>query len=175
MCVLAGTSNPVDFLTDRTGNRRFLPVTCGITEPVNPFNNLEETKYDFLQAWAEAMDIYLRAGGKVSLALDKKYENEAILSQQKYTEDDPYVGMIQEWLDKTDHERVCAMMIWDEALSPGVSNPSPKEINHIHDIMKNNINGWRYLGKQKTGTKYGVQRAYERKNKIVNVDTVPFD
>ena len=175
MCVLAGTSNPVDFLTDRTGNRRFLPITCGITEPVNPFNNLEETRYDFLQAWAEAMDIYLRAGGKVSLALDKKYEREAIKAQQKYTEDDPYIGMIQEWLDATDHVRVCAMMIWDEVLNPGVSNPTPKEINHIHEVMRNSITGWKYIGMQKTMTKYGVQRAYEREKPIIEPDKVPFD
>jgi predicted P-loop ATPase len=173
MCVLAGTSNPVDFLTDRTGNRRFLPVTCGITEPVNPFNNLEETKYDFLQAWAEAMDIYLRAGGKVSLALDKKYEREAIKAQQKYTEDDPWVGIIQEWLDDTDNERVCAIMIWDMAISTGVTNPTPKELNHIHEIMRNSITGWEYVGIQRTNTKYGNQRAYERKSKII--DSVPFD
>lgn len=174
MCVLAGTSNPVDFLTDRTGNRRFLPITCGVTEPINPFLDIEQTVADFQQAWGEAMDIYLRSGGKVSLALSKKYEKQALEAQQQYTEDDPDVGIIQEWLDTSNHDRVCAVMIWDEALLMGSTKPTPREINHIHDIMKNNITGWKYIGMQRTSTKYGVQRAYERINPIIEAEEVPF-
>lgn len=174
MCVLAGTSNPVDFLTDRTGNRRFLPITCGVTEPVNPFIDLKDTRSDFLQAWGEAMDIYLRNNGKISLALEKRYEKQAIEAQQQYTEDDPDVGIIQEWLDTTSRNRVCAVMIWDEALNMDSIKPSPREINHIHDIMKNNVTGWRYIGMQRTDTKYGVQRAYERIQEIIDVGEVPF-
>lgn len=167
MCVLAGTSNPIDFLTDRTGNRRFLPITCGVNEPVNPFHDLEQTRYDFQQAWGEAMDIYMRNNSNISLALDRKFENQALTSQQQYTEDDPDIGIIQEWLDTTSYERVCAVMIWNEALNMGSIKPSPKEINHIHDIMKNSINGWKPAGKQRTNTVYGIQRSYERIKRIV--------
>lgn len=174
MCVLAGTSNPIDFLTDRTGNRRFLPITCGVNEPVNPFHDLEQTRYDFQQAWGEAMDIYMRNNGKISLALDKKYEKQALDAQQQYTEEDPFIGIIQEWLDTISYEVVCAAMIWDEALDMSAIKPSPKEINHIHDIMKNSITGWTAVGKQRIGSKYGVQRAYKRNKEIVNAEEVPF-
>lgn len=173
MCVLAGTSNPVDFLTDRTGNRRFLPITCGVTEPTNPFENLEQTRYDFQQAWGEIMDEYYQKGGKVSLALNKKYEIKAIESQQQYTEDDPDIGIIQKWLDTVNYERVCAVMIWDEALKMSSTKPSPKEINHIHDIMRNSVTGWEYIGMQRTNTVYGTQRAYQRLGEIVE-EKVPF-
>lgn len=174
MCVLAGTSNPVDFLTDRTGNRRFLPITCGINDPVNPFNDIEQTRFDFMQAWGEAMDIYIEAKGHVSLALNKKYEKQAIKAQQQYTEDDPWIGIIQEWLDTTNYPRVCAAMIWDEALEMNMIKPSPKEVNHIHDIMKNSVTGWEYVGIQRNGSKYGNQRSYERNIKIIDTGEVPF-
>jgi hypothetical protein len=136
--------------------------------------DIEQTVADFQQAWGEAMDIYLRSGGKVSLALSKKYEKQALEAQQQYTEDDPDVGIIQEWLDTSNHDRVCAVMIWDEALLMGSTKPTPREINHIHDIMKNNITGWKYIGMQRTSTKYGVQRAYERINPIIEAEEVPF-
>lgn len=174
MCVLAGTSNPIDFLTDRTGNRRFLPITCGVSEPTNPFNDLDQTHYDFQQAWGEAMDLYMRNNGKVSLALNRKYEKQALDAQQQYTEEDPFIGIIQEWLDTTNHDRVCAVMIWDEALDMSAIKPSPKEINHIHEIMKNSITGWKYIGIQRNGSNYGNQRSYEREKQIINADKVPF-
>ena len=172
MCVLAGTSNPVDFLTDKTGNRRFLPITCGVTEPVNPFDDVMTTIADFHQAWGEIMDIYMRAGGKVTLALDKKFEADALKAQQKYTEEDPDVGVIQAWLDTTDHKRVCVSMIWDEALKMTHVKPELREVNRIHEIMKNNITGWKFIGKQRIDEQYGVQRAYE--NEQVIVDEIPF-
>lgn len=161
-CVLAGTSNPVDFLTDKTGNRRFLPVTCSIVPVKNPFDDIEATHYEFIQAWGEIMNEYLQAGGKISLVLPKDFEEEALAAQLDYLEDDPKIGMIQEWLNTTDNERVCVMMIWKEALQMEYTSPKHQDINAIHEIMKNNITGWVSVGKRRCG-KYGVQRSYDRK------------
>lgn len=160
-CVLAGTSNPVDFLTDKTGNRRFLPVTCSVLPIQNPYDDLEGTRMEFIQAWGEIMDEYTRSGGKVSVVLPKEYEEAAIDAQMAYLEDDPDVGVIQDWLDRSDYDRVCALMIWREAMKIEVMQPTKKDINHIHDIMKNNITGWTYTGRQKV-LGYGVQRSYDR-------------
>ena len=163
-CVLAGTSNPVDFLTDKTGNRRFLPVTCSIVPVTNPFDDMDATHFEFIQAWGEIMDEYLQKGGKVSLVLPKQYEDEALTAQLDYLEDDPKIGMIQKWLDDTDNDRVCAMMIWKEALGNVYTEPKHQDINAIHEIMKNNITGWRACkGKVRCG-KYGPQRSYDRKS-----------
>lgn len=175
MCVLAGTSNPVDFLTDRTGNRRFLPVTCGVHEIPNPHNNPQAVHFEFMQAWGEIMTEYMQAkqtGKPIKLALDKSIEKQAMDAQVAYLEDDPDVGVIQEWLNKCGYNRVCMGMIWKEALKMEYVKPDRKEINHVHDIMRNCITGWEYKGKQMIDEVHGIQRAYDRINKIV--DEVPF-
>ena len=165
-CVLAGTSNPVDFLTDKTGNRRFLPVTCSILPVENPFNDIEATHYEFMQAWGEIMNEYKQKGGKISLVLPKQYEDQALKAQLDYLEDDPRIGMIQNWLDTTDNDRVCVMMIWKEALQNEYVTPKHQDINAIHEIMKNNIVGWKSMGKKRCG-KYGTQRSYDRVSKEI--------
>lgn len=161
MCVLAGTSNPVDFLTDKTGNRRFLPITCNV-HPAT-FDLLEDeaqTRMEMMQAWGEIMDEYKRTGGKPRLVLPTHLQAEAIRAQEAYTEEDPYTGIIQEWLDTSGKDRVCVAMIWKEALGHLYDDPKRQDINRLHEIMKNNISGWKAVGKQACG-KYGIQRCYE--------------
>ena len=174
-CVLAGTSNPVDFLTDKTGNRRFLPVTCSVLPIKNPYEDLEETRMEFIQAWGEIMDEYMRSGGKVSVVLPKEYEQAAIEAQMAYLEDDPSVGIIQEWLDTCGKERVCIPMIWKEALSMEYTKPTQKELNNLHEIMRNNIKGWVYKGKQQIDKVYGIQRCYVPESSFVDAIKNPFE
>ena len=162
MCVLAGTSNPVDFLTDRTGNRRFLPVTCSLHEVENPLEHIEASRAEILQAWGEIMDEFTRAGGRIPLILPKDLAETAQRMQEDYLEEDPDIGIIQKWLDKNPNiNRVCAVQLWKEALKKEFAPYTRKDINAIHEIMKNNIQGWVSGGKQLCGD-YGIQRAYER-------------
>jgi predicted P-loop ATPase len=173
MCVLAGTSNPVDFLTDKTGNRRFLPISCGVNTPtVDMFADPIATKSIFIQAWGEAMDEFEQSGRKPKLVLPRDLQQEALNAQAAYQEEDPMIGLIQEWLDShIEIERVCATMLWREALGHTDYDtiPDHRTVNRLHDIMKNNIAGWEYIGRQKVA-KYGVQRCYERKKKQDFVD-----
>jgi predicted P-loop ATPase len=50
-----GTTNEVTFLSDRTGNRRWLPLEVGKV-------NLQKIKEDCLQLWAEARDTFATLG-----------------------------------------------------------------------------------------------------------------
>lgn len=162
MCVLAGTSNPVDFLTDRTGNRRFLPITCSINEVKNPLEDIEASRAEIIQAWGEIMDEYMRAGGNIPLILPQSQTGTARRIQEAYLEEDPDVGIIQAWLEGHEEiDRVCAVQIWKEALDREQIRYTRKDINAIHEIMKNNIEGWASGGKQLCGN-YGIQRAYIR-------------
>ena len=165
MCVLAGTSNPVDFLTDKTGNRRFLPIRCNADRATfDMFADESSTRFIFAQAWGEAMNEFERRGKHVRLVLSNRLQAEALKEQAYYLEEDPNIGIIQEWLDNSDCDRVCAIQLWHEALKNEFAPRSRKDINEIHDIMRNNISGWISVGQQRIG-EYGRQRCYERVNK----------
>ena len=119
------------------------------------------TKSEISQAWGEAMEYFLQANGKPKLVLPKKLQEQALKEQASYLEEDPYIGMIQEYLDTRDVNRVCVMMLWREALGHEYEDPPRKIVNEIHDIMRNNVTGWKYVGQQRI-EKYGRQRCYDR-------------
>ena len=123
---------------------------------------------EFAQAWGEIMDEYKRKGGKVSLILPKRLQKIATDMQERYQEEDPRVGLIQEWLDGTEADRVCAVMLWREALGNELGEPRASDIRAIHDIMRNAVAGWKPAGKQRCGN-YGIQRSYEKAAKFEEV------
>lgn len=177
MCVLAGTSNPVDFLTDKTGNRRFLPIRCNTEHAkFDMFADESATRFIFAQAWGEAMNEFERQGKRVTLTLPRRLQTAALHEQEYYLEESPNIGIIQEWLDtNTDISRVCAIQLWREALGHETYQaPTRKDINEIHDIMRNNIEGWVSVGQQRV-IEYGRQRCYDRiiKDDFVSCDNVP--
>ena len=94
-CVFIGTTNEMTFLRDHTGNRRFWPVKCGLKTPtIGLFST--ETEEHIQQVWAEAKIAY--TGGE-SVWLGKEMEEAAKKVQREHEEENPYVGMIAEYLD----------------------------------------------------------------------------
>ncbi|MFR5000673.1 MAG: VapE domain-containing protein, partial [Slackia sp.] len=159
-CVFAGTTNNATFLTDATGNRRFLPVACGVYEPAMSLFDEGAPAY-FEQAWAEA---YARwRSGEWGLVLDRERQAEALAMQSAFTEEDVRIGMIQEYLDICEpNARVCALELIENALHVEGGNPPRKLVNEIHEIMTNCIDGWVPFGQTKARTPYGIQRCYVR-------------
>ena len=168
VCVFAGTTNNDHFLTDRTGNRRFLPiVTRKEFVKKSMFNNLEEVQKDFENAWGEAMDIFKKANGHPSLILPADLQQFVEDKQSEYMEEEVRVGIIQEWLNKTKESRVCVAMIYEKALGYDGCKPSKYESTEVHSIMTNQIKGWGRLktsngGRSRCGN-YGTQICYIRK------------
>lgn len=160
-CVFAGTTNNTHFLTDRTGNRRYLPLLVR-KEKVKKsmFDNRKDVVNDFQQAWAEAMNIYV--SGNYKLTLPKHLEDYVQDTQNSYLEEDTRVGIIQEYLDNVDSDEVCVVQIYRDALKNEYGNPSRRESNEIHEIMQNNITGWSKMEKKKRIGVYGPQIGYKK-------------
>lgn len=85
-CVMAGTTNEREYLVDRTGNRRFWPVTCGTI-------NLAQLCRDRDQLWAEAV---VRYESGEHWWLDD--ETMARAEQRKRELREPWFELIAAWL-----------------------------------------------------------------------------
>ena len=158
--VMIGTTNSDRFLSDSSGNRRFLPVRCGVEKPkLDVFGGDAEEVIG--QAWAEILAEYRRAGS-LPLVLPREAAQAALKMQDEASLDDPRIGQIGEWLDRTmPGERVCASEIAEEAL--GVERPQSKYLtNEIHEIMKHCFPGWGRLPTKAKIQGYGTQIAYQR-------------
>lgn len=160
-CVFAATTNDFNFLTDRTGNRRFLPIEINPRRIKKDLFGIDtDAPEEFKKAWAEALYYFKQANKHPELILPKDIQAEAIQRQLMFLEEDSRVGIIQKYLDTTPKSRVCILDIWHDALEEE-SKPKKFDSNQIHAIMRNEIEGWKHIGKQRT-VKWGVQFCYER-------------
>lgn len=188
-CVFAGSTNNLMFLKDRTGNRRFWPITGDKDRKTK--NAWELSKDEIDQLWAEAFTYW--AEGE-PLVLEGALEEEALRIQLSHTEGGELVGLIEEYLDMLlpeewetmdiydrrdyvanygddDHcgsvqrERVCALEIWCEVMEGDRKNLQNAKAREIIDILQS-IKGWspysKSVGKMRFGKLYGVQRAFIR-------------
>ncbi|RJY50372.1 hypothetical protein D2965_05785 [Veillonella atypica] len=188
-CVFAGSTNNLMFLKDRTGNRRFWPITGDKERKTKNAWDITQDVID--QLWAEAY--YYWSNGE-SLVLEGDLEEEALRIQLSHTEGGELVGLIEEYLemllpadwesmdiyDRRDYvanygdddhcgsvqrERVCALEIWCEVLGGDRKNLQNAKAREIIDILQA-MRGWapytKGTGKARFGGLYGPQRAFIR-------------
>ena len=188
-CVFAGSTNNLMFLKDRTGNRRFWPITGDKDRKTK--NSWDITPDIIDQLWAEAFTYW--ADGE-PLVLEGELEEEALRIQLSHTEGGELVGLIEEYLDmllpedweskdiydrreyirnygdddycgSVQRERVCALEIWCEVMEGDRKNLQNAKAREIIDILQS-IKGWspysKSVGKMRFGKLYGVQRAFIR-------------
>lgn len=95
-CIPFGTTNKWDFLKDPTGNRRYWPITVGVTEPIKDvFTDLTEDEIN--QIWAEAVHYYRN---KESLHLPEEMAAIAAEVQEKHTEQHPWTEIVRSYLEE---------------------------------------------------------------------------
>lgn len=170
-CVFIGTTNEPQFLTDRSGNRRFLPLECGVTSiRKSLFVDEEKLTAEFKQAWAEAYEIF--KSKKFSLVLSSSLKEYVDNLQADFEEDDPLTGEIQHFLDNYDGEYMCGLIIAKEVLK--MDNPDIKTTKTIANIMNHKITGWTKGGKH-TFKDIGLQKCYKKQYDFTTCEDIPFD
>lgn len=163
-CVFFGTTNNVDFLQDRTGNRRFWPVDVGVHAPTR--NVWRDLDHEVDQLWAEAV-VRWRSGE--SLYLSGELEELAQQRQEAHRETSTKEGLIMDFLElpvpkhwsnwtleqrqvflsgnfKGDvelvpRERVCALEIWCELLGGKKGDMRRADTQEINGIL-DSLPGW---------------------------------
>ena len=156
-CIFIGTTNKEQFLTDKTGNRRFYPVRVYQTG-YELYKHEKEVKEYISQCWAEAL--YLYESGELMPYADPTL-TEAIREKQSFaTQDDYREGMIRDYLQTK--EEVCIPMLWYEALKMRSDiKPTRKDSNEIALVMQN-CEGWVRQNTPKKFKDYGSQRYWKR-------------
>ena len=167
-CVFFGTTNNWNFLKDPTGNRRFWPVTVDPKKrSKNIFKDLSD--YEIGQIWAEVLQAY-KNGEEV--VLSPEIDAIAAAIQGIHMEDDPRVGLIQEWLETPIEDdmgkvtgemrsRTCASQVWAECLHNRAGSIRPWEAREICDILRR-IPGWQERKGKARIAGYGVQNVFEK-------------
>ncbi|MEB7459325.1 phage NrS-1 polymerase family protein [Staphylococcus borealis] len=98
-CVFIGTTNNYEFLKDKTGNRRFLPVTTNKEKATKSvFDDL--TPDIVQQMYAEAKVYFEENPTDKNLLLDEEANKTALQMQEEHSEKDTLVGEIEEFLER---------------------------------------------------------------------------
>lgn len=154
-CIFIGTTNNMEFLTDKTGNRRYLPVICN-SRGRDLYSNEHRIKSDIMQCWAEALALF--RDGKMHPSAKAELTDVIRSKQSEAVEDDYRVGMIEKYLEGKNE--VCTMELWECALGE-YYKPTKRDSNEIGLIMQS-FEGWEKHPKTRRTEKYGSQRVWIR-------------
>jgi len=169
-CVFCGTSNDINFLKDRTGNRRYLPIDCNATSATRQrIFDYDTARPYFKQVIAEAVAEYKKDPNKKPV-LPFDIEEQAKREQLNHLEEDVWVSIIQDHLDNELVGRVNAAYIYDKAFGKDPVDMRKGEAGRILTIMRNDIFGWHEIGKARL-TGYGKRGiCFERDQVSPNED-----
>lgn len=169
-CMFIGTTNKEQFLTDKTGNRRFYPVLCK-SDGYELFDNQKEIKAYILQCWAQAKAMYDE--DNMPPMASPQLKKEIKIEQAKAVEDDYRVGLIEGYLE--DKNETCVLDIWVNAFGNQFSKPTKKDSNEIALILQQ-LGNWQRSEKPKRINGLGLQKVWVRidKEKAEQIALLPF-
>ena len=185
-CVFFGTTNESEFLKDKTGNRRFWPVDCGVSVPTKSvFRDLPEA---VPQIWAEALMAW-QLGERLYLTGEALDLAEAV--QEAHSEQSSKEGVIREFvareilpdwdkrsiaqrrmywqadaakedIKRVAREKICAAEIWCECFGGDMRTMKKSDAAEINGILSR-IPGWvRAANGIRIGAEYGLQRGFNK-------------
>lgn len=133
--VFIGTTNEDEFLADKTGNRRWLPVEVSKVD-------VKAIKTDLLLLWAEARETFKRLGG----VRFRDAERLAASVHETYTIKDAWLETVEKWLDTpdlmtNDIPRNCEFLrasdVLKEAIGLDSRNIGKREEMRISNVLQN--------------------------------------
>ena len=164
-CVFIGTTNNPQFLTDKTGNRRFYPVKVQ-SDGYKLLDNEEPVRAYIKQAWAEAVHLYKE--GKLQPFAKKEVLQQIRAAQEAAMEDDWRIGQIEQYLadtKKAPNSTVSVIELWHRALNnPDEIKPTRKDSIEITQIIMN-VPGW-VACPNPISTTWGRQKAFKKVNQL---------
>jgi len=169
-CIFIGTTNKEQFLTDKTGNRRFYPVRIN-QSGYDLFSHKKEIKADILQCWAEAKFKFDK--NEMPAFANRNIIDEIKKRQSDATEDDYRIGMIEDYLETMNKKEICIMELWKNALRNEFSKPTKKDSNDIALILQN-MENWVKCEKPKRVAEFGLQRIWKNINVSVTLNDLKF-
>ncbi len=163
-CTFIGTTNNGQFLSDRTGNRRFYPVRC-VRDGYDLLAHEQEIRAYIAQCWAEALALYRRDELK-------PYADQSVLSvirqkQEDAMEDDWRIGAIAVYLESMKQDprsTVSVIELWHTALGePEESKPTRRDSIEITQILES-MEGW-HRASRAVMTRWGKQKVFEKESR----------
>ena len=160
-CVFIGTSNNAQFVTDKTGARRFYPVECNLTG-YELHDIKDQCKADVLQCWAEALAkydtpfMYAYADRELKPTIEEQ--------QETAVEEDYRVGLIEQYLKNCHEDKICVLTLWEKALGYNLELKKPEKSDQTQiGLIMRNMPGWkRQDWKCSFGDTYGMQKHWKR-------------
>ena len=186
-CVFFGTTNDDEFLRDKTGARRFLPIDCCASQSTKSV--FRDLAGEVPQIWAEAVVCWQL--GEALYLDDPEVAAVAKAVQEAHAIHSAKEGIIRDFLEKEipdnweridltarrnywsgglkpadctykKRDRVCAVEIWCEALGGEIRNFRRQDAQEINGILSK-IEGWeRAKNALKYGVGYGAQKGFVR-------------
>ena len=136
-CVMAGTTNALQFLSDPTGNRRFIPIEVH-SDGDDLYSREAEIRAELEQCWAEAY--HKRETPYMRCTPDAKLLKRIQQEQEAATIDDPFLSLIQSYLDGK--SETCVLEIYYDAYGhSSFDRPSKADRNDIGLLLQKA--GWR--------------------------------
>ena len=169
-CIFIGTTNETQFLSDKTGSRRWFPVICKRQEN-DPFvgSHAEEIQADIAQCWAEMYHAFINHKPIASPYPRHDLLDEIKAAQSKAEMEDPWVGLITAWLegetDTIERLECCSLQIAVEALGFEKTKVTQGNISKINKILRHTLK-WQPMSNSKYFPLYGSRRGFYNPQKM---------